>query len=151
VITTRTSRLSTLVVIASDRGWVISQCGREGFKMNVFDDLGDDTLETKLAAAKIVYDVGRCSAESQESLYTVQRQHNTRWHDTVLAIWRCIFHLNNLSNLRKTLKALFVPLLKFRAQVCSFTQLHASCFQAPHTQPRYEGLDPGNRIQACLY
>lgn len=75
-----------------------------------------DTLETKLAAAKIVYDVGLCSAESQESLCTVQRQHNTRWHDTVLAIWRCIFHLNNLSNLRKTLKALFVPLLKFRAR-----------------------------------
>jgi hypothetical protein len=26
--------------------------------MNVFDDLGDDTHETRLAAAKIVYDVG---------------------------------------------------------------------------------------------
>jgi hypothetical protein len=26
--------------------------------MNVFDDLGDDTLETRLAAAKIAYDVG---------------------------------------------------------------------------------------------
>jgi hypothetical protein len=33
----------------------MSQGGREVFEMNVFDDLGDDTLETGVAAAKIVY------------------------------------------------------------------------------------------------
>lgn len=35
---------------------LISQRGRDEFAMNVFDDLGDDTLETRLAATKIEWD-----------------------------------------------------------------------------------------------
>jgi hypothetical protein len=67
---------------------LISQRGRDELEMNVFDNLGEDTLETRLAATKIGWDNIRrkaSSAESQKSLCTVQRQHS-RWNYTVLAI-----------------------------------------------------------------